>query len=62
MKMAMQLTLDGLIRALRMKGHELGDDHDRVDRLAVLRNGEALMLLAQEARRVSLEAGDEFGR
>lgn len=60
--MALQLTLDGMIRALRMKVHELGEDHDEAERLAVLRNEEALMLLAQEARRHSLEAGDEFGR
>lgn len=62
MKMALQLTLDGMIRALRMKVHELGEDYDEAERLAVLRNEEALMLLAQEAWRVSLEAGDEFGR
>ena len=32
MKMALQLTLDGMIRALRMKVHELGEDHDEADR------------------------------
>jgi hypothetical protein len=26
MKLAMQLTIDGLVRALRMKGHALADD------------------------------------
>jgi len=61
-KLAMQLTYDGMIRALRMKLHELGEDYDEVDRRSALRNEEALTLLAQESRRLALEAGDEFGR
>ncbi len=63
MKIAMKLTLDGMIRALRMRAHELGDvDYDEAERRATLRNEKALTLLAQEARRYALEAGDEFGR
>ena len=60
MKMAMQMTLDGMIRALRMKAYELGEDYDEAERGMVERNEEALMLLAREARRFALEAGDEF--
>lgn len=58
----MQLTLDGMIRALRMRVHEIGDDYDAAERRAEERNEKALTLLAQEARRFTLEAGDEFGR
>jgi hypothetical protein len=58
----MQMTLDGMIRALRMKAHEIGDDYDAAERRAEERNEMALTLLAQEARRYALEAGDEFGR
>jgi hypothetical protein len=58
----MQLTLDGMIRALRMKVHEIGDDYDMAEQRAEERNEMALTLLAQEARRYALEAGDEFGR
>lgn len=58
----MQLTLDGMIRALRMKAHRIGDDYDVAERRAEERNEKALTLLAQEARRYALEAGDEFGR
>jgi len=62
MKMAMQLTLDGMIRALRVKLHTIGEDFEEADRLKALRNEEALMLLSAESRRFALEAGDEFGR
>jgi hypothetical protein len=63
MKIAMKLTLDGMIRALRMRAHELGEvDYDEAERRATRRNEKALTLLAQEARRYQLEAGDEFGR
>lgn len=60
--MAMQLTLDGMIRALRVKLHTIGEDFEETDRRAALRNEEALMLLSAESRRLALEAGDEFGR
>lgn len=63
MKIAMKLTLDGMIRALRMRAHELGEvDYDEAERRAMRRNDEVLALLAREARRHTLEAGDEFGR
>lgn len=62
MKFVMQLTLDGMVRALRMRAHELGEDYDEAQRRAEERNETALTLLASEARRLSLEAGDEFGR
>ena len=58
----MQLTLDGMVRALRMKVHELGEDYNAAERQAEQRNERALMLLARESRRFALEAGDEFGR
>jgi hypothetical protein len=61
-KLAMQMTLDGMIRALRMKAHELGEDYEDTERGAVSRNEEALALLAREARRHALEVGHEFGR
>jgi hypothetical protein len=60
-KIAMQLTLDGMIRALRLKAHAVGEDHEEAGRRAQLRNERALMLLASESRRLALEAGDEFG-
>ena len=62
MKLAMQLTLDGMIRALRLKAHAVGEDYEEAGRRAQLRNERALMLLASESRRLALEAGDEFGR
>ena len=62
MKIAMQLTLDGMVRALRMRAHEIGDADDLAEQRAAERNETALTLLAQEARRYALEAGDEFGR
>jgi hypothetical protein len=62
-KIAMQLTLDGMIRALRMRAHELAEvDYEEAERHATRRNEKALTRLAQEARRYALEAGDEFGR
>ena len=62
MKIAMQLTLDGMIRALRLKAHAVGEDFEEAERRAQLRNERALTLLALESRRLALEAGDEFGR
>jgi hypothetical protein len=59
--MAMQLTLDGMIRALRLKAHELAEDYEEAHRRSVTRNDTALTLLASESRRLALEAGDEFG-
>jgi hypothetical protein len=60
--MAMQLTLDGMIRALNVRLHAVGDDFEEADRRAALRNEKALALLSAESRRFALEAGDEFGR
>ena len=61
MKIAMQLTLDGMVRALRLKAHAAGEDYEEAERQAVLRNERALTLLSAESQRLSLEAGDEFG-
>ncbi|MBX3581300.1 MAG: hypothetical protein KF810_05355 [Rhizobiaceae bacterium] len=61
MKLAMQVTLEGMIRALRMKARELGDDGDEALRQAKQRNETALTLLSEESRRFRLETGDEFG-
>ena len=61
MKMAMQLTLDGMIRAMRLKAHAIGEDFDEAERRKAVRNENALSLLAKESRRLALEAGDEFG-
>jgi hypothetical protein len=57
----MQLTLDGMIRAMRLKMHMLGEDYEEVERRTAMRNENALTLLAKESRRLALEAGDEFG-
>ena len=62
MKIAMQLTLDGMVRALRLKAHAVGEDYEESERQAVLRNERALTLLSTESQRFALEAGDEFGR
>lgn len=62
MNLAMRLTLDGMIRALRLKLHDVGEDHEELRRRAERRNDRALTLLSEEARRFALEAGDEFGR
>jgi len=62
MKLALQLTLDGMIRALRMRAHELADDHDESRRRDAIGNQRALTLLAAEGERFVEEAGDEFGR
>ena len=61
MKLGMQLTLDGMIRAMRLKMHMLGEDYEEVERRTAMRNENALTLLAKESRRLALEAGDEFG-
>ena len=61
MKIGMQLTLDGMIRAMRLKVHTMGEDYDVAERRAAARNDDALTLLAAESRRHALEAGDEFG-
>lgn len=61
MKIAMQLTFDGMIRALRLKAHAVGEDFEEAERRAEERNERALALLASESRRLALEAGDEFG-
>ena len=62
MKIAMQLTLDGMNRALRLKGHTVGEDYEEAVRRAEQWNERVLTLLGQESRRFALEAGDEFGR
>ena len=61
MNLTLQLTLDGLIRAMRLKAHGLAEDHEEDHRRAIRRNETALSLLASESRRLALEAGDEFG-
>jgi hypothetical protein len=62
MNFTMQLTLDGLVRALRLKAHGLAEDYYEEEyRRATMRNETALSLLAAESRRLALEAGDEFG-
>lgn len=53
--------MEGLIRALRMKAHEVGDNDDETLRDVTRRNETALTLLSEETRRFRLEAGDEFG-
>lgn len=62
MKLAMQLTLDGMIRAMRLKVHTMGEDYEVAERRAAARNDDVLALLAAESRRHALEADDEFGR
>ena len=62
MKIAMHLTLNGMIHALRLRAHAVGEDFEETERRAEQRNERALMLLASESRRFALEAGDEFGR
>ena len=62
MKLAMQLTFDGMMRAMRLKLHTIGEDQDEAARRAALRNERVLALLSEESRRFALEAGDEFGR
>ncbi len=62
-KMAMQLTFDGMIRALRLKAHAVGEDFEEAERRAGGSATRALTLLAsRNRRRLALEAGDEFGR
>lgn len=62
MNIAMQLPLDGMIRALRLKAHTVGEDYEAAVRRAEQWSEKALTLLAQESRRFALETGDEFGR
>lgn len=62
MKLGLQLTLEGMIRTLRMKALELGEDYDDMRRNAEERNEAALALLAAETRRLVPEVGDESGR
>nr|WP_292772336.1 hypothetical protein [Mesorhizobium sp.] len=57
----MQMTLDGMVRALRIRAHQLGEDEDDVRRHRARRNETTLALLSEESRRHVLEAGDEFG-
>ena len=44
----MQVTLDGMIRAMRLKVHQIADDHEEAQRRAETRNETALTLLASE--------------
>jgi hypothetical protein len=60
MNFALRLTMDGMIRALRIKAHAIGDGYEPDWRNAEERNEEALTLLSAEARRHALEAGYEF--
>lgn len=62
MKLALQLTLDGMVRALRMRAHELADDQQEARRRDAIGNERALTLLAAEGDRFAQEADDEFGR
>ncbi len=62
MKLALQMTLDGMVRALRMRAHELADYHQEARRRDAVGNERALALLAAEGQRFVEEAGDEFGR
>lgn len=59
MKLGIRLTLDGMVRALRMKAFELGDDLYEMRQDAEARNAAALVLLTAESRRAAMEAGDE---
>jgi len=62
MKLALQLTLDGMVRALRMRAHELADDPQEARRRDAIGNERVLTLLAAEGERFAEEADDEFGR
>ncbi len=62
LKLTMQMTLDGMVRAMRMRTHQLAEDVDDMRRNRAKRNETTLALLSDEARRHALEAGDEFGR
>lgn len=55
MKFALQMTLDGMIRALRMKAHEMGEDYHEARLRARERNDAVLALLAEESRRSASE-------
>lgn len=59
--MVMQVTLDGMVRALRLRVHGLAEDREEEDRRAMTRNERVLSLLTAESQRFRLEAGDEFG-
>jgi hypothetical protein len=61
-KIAMQLTLDGMIRSLRLKAHTVGENYEEAVRRAEQWSEKTLTLLAQESRRFPLETGDECGR
>ena len=62
MKLAMRMTLEGMVRALRVRAHQLGEDEDDMRRHRARRNETTLALLSEESRRLELGAGDEFGR
>lgn len=62
MRFGLQVTLDGMVRALRTKLHDLGEEPHEMLSHARRRNETALTLLSEESRRFALEAGDEFGR
>lgn len=62
MKLALQMTLDGMVRALRMRAHELADQEQETMRRDAIGNERALTLLAAEGERFAQEADDEFGR
>jgi len=61
-KLTMQLTLDGIVRALRIRAHHLVEDADDLRRSRTQRNETTLALLSDEAQRHAREAGDEFDR
>ena len=59
MKLGMRLTLDGMVRALRMRAFEMGEDFHEMRQDAEARNQAALALLAAESRRAAMEVDDE---
>lgn len=62
MKLALRLTFDGMVRAMRLKLLTVGEDHEEAHLRATRGNEKALTLLSEESRRHRLEDGDGFGR
>lgn len=62
MKLEMTLTMQGMIRALKLRAQDVAEDVEASRRREVGRDEAVRVLLAEEGRRLGREVGHEFGK
>ena len=62
MKLELSLTMQGMIRALRLRAQDVVEDVEAPRRRDAEGDNAARALLAEEGRRLGKEAGHEFGK